>query len=53
MTGGDDLMYAGGVPMARIGTPREVSNAVLWLLSAQSSYVTGSTLSIDGGMCAA
>ncbi|MFN4065304.1 MAG: SDR family NAD(P)-dependent oxidoreductase, partial [Parazoarcus communis] len=53
VTGGDDLMYAGGVPMARIGTPREVSNAVLWLLSAQSSYVTGSTLSIDGGMCAA
>lgn len=52
VTGGDDLMYAGGVPMARIGVPREVSNAVLWLLSAQSSYITGAILSIDGGMSA-
>ncbi|MBA6420994.1 glucose 1-dehydrogenase [Pseudomonas sp. 5Ae-yellow] len=52
VTGGDDQMYVGGVPMRRIGCPAEVSNAVLWLLSEQSSYVTGTALSVDGGMSA-
>ncbi|BAW21175.1 TPA: glucose 1-dehydrogenase [Pseudomonas aeruginosa] len=52
VTGGDDHMYDEGVPMRRIGWPAEVSNAVLWLLSEQSSYVTGTTLSVDGGMSA-
>ena len=52
VTGGDDHMYDDGVPMHRIGQPREVTNAVLWLLSDQASYVTGSTLSVDGGMVA-
>ena len=41
------------VPMRRIGQPTEVASAVLWLLSDSASYVTGSTLSIDGGMSAA
>ncbi|ATE62083.1 SDR family NAD(P)-dependent oxidoreductase [Thauera sinica] len=53
VTGGDDHMYDDGVPMHRIGQPREVSDAVLWLLSGRSSYVTGSFISVDGGMCAA
>ncbi|MCY1495429.1 2,5-dichloro-2,5-cyclohexadiene-1,4-diol dehydrogenase [compost metagenome] len=52
VTGGDDHMYDDGVPMRRIGRAAEVSNAVLWLLCAQSSYVTGTTLSVDGGMSA-
>src|SRR5690606_37686017 len=52
VTGGDDHMYDDGVPMHRIGQPREVTEAVLWLLSDQASYVTGSTLSVDGGMVA-
>lgn len=52
VTGGDDHMYDEGVPMHRIGQPREVSNAVLWLLSAQSSYVTGGFIPTDGGMSA-
>ncbi|WXL25823.1 glucose 1-dehydrogenase [Ectopseudomonas mendocina] len=52
VTGGDDHMYDDGVPMHRIGQPREVTDAVLWLLSDQASYVTGSTLSVDGGMVA-
>ena len=46
-------MYDDGVPMHRIGQPREVSNAVLWLLSEQSSYVTGGFIPVDGGMSAA
>jgi len=52
VTGGDDHMYDAGVPMHRIGRAEEVSAAVLWLLSDQASYVTGSTLSVDGGMSA-
>ncbi|MDX1299419.1 MAG: SDR family oxidoreductase, partial [Pseudomonas sp.] len=53
VTGGDDHMYDVDVPMQRIGRPEEVTSAVLWLLSEQASYVTGTTLSVDGGMSAA
>jgi peroxisomal trans-2-enoyl-CoA reductase len=37
------------IPAKRLGTPEEVSSAVIWLLSQGSSYVTGTTLSVDGG----
>lgn len=53
VTGRDDHMYDDGVPMHRIGSPSEVGNAVVWLLSDAASYVTGATLSVDGGMSAA
>lgn len=53
VTDGDDHMYDDGVPMHRIGSPAEVANAVIWLLSDAASYVTGATLSVDGGMAAA
>ena len=36
------------MPMGRAGKVEEVVNAVLWLLSESSSYVTGQTLSVDG-----
>lgn len=52
VTGGDAHMYDDGVPMHRVGQPQEVSAAVLWLLSGHSSYITGATLSVDGGMSA-
>lgn len=38
------------VPMNRIGTPEEVAAGAAWLASDESSYVTGITLFIDGGM---
>ncbi|ANZ61930.1 sugar dehydrogenase [Secundilactobacillus paracollinoides] len=38
------------VPMNRIGTPEEVAAAAAWLASSESSYVTGITLFVDGGM---
>lgn len=38
------------VPMARIGEPSEVAAAAAWLASDESSYVTGITLFVDGGM---
>jgi NAD(P)-dependent dehydrogenase (short-subunit alcohol dehydrogenase family) len=49
-TGGDVHLLDDMIPMRRIGQPHEVGEAVLWLLSDQARYVTGSTLSVDGGM---
>ena len=43
---------ARAVPMGRIGRPSEVSDVVAWLCSDQSSFVTGATVPIDGGMLA-
>ena len=39
-------------PMGRVGTVDEVANAVVWLCSDQSGFITGETLRIDGGMLA-
>jgi len=38
-----------GIPMGRMGTPKEVAESVLWLLSDSASYVTGAVLSVNGG----
>jgi glucose 1-dehydrogenase len=38
------------IPYGRIGEPEDVGRAVVWLASAASDYVTGTTLFIDGGM---
>lgn len=40
---------AAGVPMQRLGTEDEVADAVLFLGSPRSSYVTGTVLYVDGG----
>jgi NAD(P)-dependent dehydrogenase (short-subunit alcohol dehydrogenase family) len=37
------------VPMQRGGQPEEVANAILWLLSDEASYVTGTILDVSGG----
>jgi NAD(P)-dependent dehydrogenase (short-subunit alcohol dehydrogenase family) len=41
-----------GTPMRRVGTSEEIADAVLWLASDQSSFITGVTLPIDGGQSA-
>ncbi|MBA8667227.1 3-oxoacyl-[acyl-carrier-protein] reductase [Holosporaceae bacterium 'Namur'] len=38
------------VPMQRMGTPKEIANAVLFLASEEASYITGNTLHVNGGM---
>lgn len=38
------------VPMGRRGRADEIADAVLWLCSSASSYVTGQSISVDGGL---
>ncbi|MCF6313514.1 MAG: 3-oxoacyl-ACP reductase FabG [Verrucomicrobiales bacterium] len=38
------------IPMRRMGKPEEVAAAVVFLASEQASYITGSTLKVDGGI---
>lgn len=48
---GDDGLAAYGatVPVGRVGTPEDVAHACLFLASAQSGYITGTSIKIDGG----
>jgi NAD(P)-dependent dehydrogenase (short-subunit alcohol dehydrogenase family) len=41
------------LPMGRLAAPGEIANAALFLASDESSYVTGSTFLVDGGLTAA
>ncbi len=38
------------IPLGRIGAPADVASAVAWLASDEASYITGTTLVVDGGM---
>ena len=51
---GEEMQRQAGMamPMRRIGTPAEVAAATVWLCSDQASYITGATLTIDGGKLA-
>lgn len=42
-----------GIPLRRVGRPEEVSAAVVFLASDEASYITGSTIYVDGGWLAA
>jgi NAD(P)-dependent dehydrogenase (short-subunit alcohol dehydrogenase family) len=43
---------ARAVPLGRVGTPEEVADAVVWLCSDGARFITGTTLTIDGGRLA-
>jgi 3-oxoacyl-[acyl-carrier protein] reductase len=38
------------IPMGRVGEPGEVANVIAFLASEAASYVTGSSINLDGGM---
>ncbi|MEA5118324.1 MAG: SDR family oxidoreductase [Propionicimonas sp.] len=40
------------IPLGRYGTPQDMASAVAWLLSDESSFITGSTIRVDGGYLA-
>jgi 3-oxoacyl-[acyl-carrier protein] reductase len=42
--------FAAMTMLKRLGQPQEIANAALFLASEESSYVTGQTLSVNGGM---
>ena len=44
-----DRMLQTSVPMKRLGRADEIADAVLWLCSDRASYVTGQSISVDGG----
>ena len=38
------------IPMAKLGMPEDVANVCLFLASQESNYITGQTITVDGGM---
>lgn len=42
--------WAADAPLKRLGEPRELADAIVWLASERASYITGQTLLVDGGM---
>ena len=50
--GNEKLMAAiiRAIPLGRVGTPEEVARAVLFLVSSDADYITGQTLSVNGGL---
>ena len=39
-------------PMKRLGEPQEIAGAIAWLCTPESSFMTGHTVVLDGGMTA-
>ncbi|MFN3232065.1 MAG: SDR family NAD(P)-dependent oxidoreductase [Alphaproteobacteria bacterium] len=52
-TGGNDDVFAQGVPMKRLAESEEMGEVVAFMLSDKASYMTGASIHVDGGMIAA
>ncbi len=42
--------YARAIPLGRMGSPEDIANAVLYLASDLSNYITGQVIRVDGGL---
>ena len=40
------------IPLKRVGKPRDISNSIMFLLSEQANYITGTEIVVDGGITA-
>ena len=45
-----DIAVKAGVPLGRMGTPREAATAIFFLATPMSSFTTGSTIDVSGGL---
>ena len=41
--------FEGDIPLGRMGEPEEIADAIVWLASGSSSFVTGAIIAVDGG----
>jgi len=51
-SGDFDTSATSRIPMGRIATPDEIVQALLWLCSEGNSFMTGSSVVLDGGLTA-
>ena len=49
---GQEEKIIGRDPMGRLGTPEEIAESVVWLCSDAAAFVTGHTMTVDGGYVA-
>ena len=50
VTDPDEVVRADGMPLARWGQPDEIAGPLVFLVSKMSSFLSGQTLIVDGGM---
>ncbi|CAK7216536.1 hypothetical protein SCUCBS95973_002837 [Sporothrix curviconia] len=48
-TADDAGVFAEKTPLRRTGTPNDIADAIVWLSSPKASFITGTTLTVDGG----
>jgi 3-oxoacyl-[acyl-carrier protein] reductase len=49
-TPGLDRLIQSQLPLGRMGTPEEVADAIIFLSSSKASFITGSSLMVDGAL---
>ena len=40
------------IPLQRVGKPQDIANAIMFLLSDEGNYITGTEITVDGGLTA-